>query len=138
MLADSAQAVNGKLYVLGGGWSNQWGMAPFAIAGKVEVPWNQATSPHTFRLELLDADGQLVDAPTAEGNEPLVIEDKFSTGVPPGATPGYPTDFVLAINFAPLPLDEGRYEWRFTIDGNAEEAMSLGFNRLAPPQAQAA
>src|SRR5581483_11211140 len=139
LLADAAQAVMGKLYVLGGGWSNQWGLAPFAIAGKVEVPWSEATSTHTFRLELIDADGTPVDAPTVDGStQPLVIEDKFCTGIPPGVTPGTPTDFVLAINFGPLPLDVGRYEWRFTIDGNANEAVSLGFNRVEQPGAQAA
>ena len=43
MLADSAQAVGGKLYILGGGWSRSAGAAPFAIAAKIEVPWDEAS-----------------------------------------------------------------------------------------------
>ena len=43
MLADSAQAVAGKLYILGGGWSMTGPAAtPSALAIKFEVPWEAA------------------------------------------------------------------------------------------------
>ena len=39
LLADAAQAVNGKLYILGGGWSVAGpDPTPMAIALKMEVP----------------------------------------------------------------------------------------------------
>src|SRR5213594_576499 len=56
LLADSAQAVNGKLYILGGGWSIIGpDPAATAIAIKIDVPWDLANRSHTFRLALLDA-----------------------------------------------------------------------------------
>ena len=41
MLADSAQVSEGKLFILGGGWSVTGPPAPSAIALHVEVPWDQ-------------------------------------------------------------------------------------------------
>ena len=51
MLADFAQAVNGKLYIMGGGWS-LIGPAPCptAIAIKIEVPWNQTNEKHNLKF----------------------------------------------------------------------------------------
>ena len=42
MLADAAQAVEGKLYILGGGWSVT-GPEPSAsaIAAYIQVPWDR-------------------------------------------------------------------------------------------------
>ena len=58
LLADAAQAAEGKLYVLGGGWSITGpDPSPMALAIKIEVPWDQANHPHTCRLELLDSEG---------------------------------------------------------------------------------
>ena len=57
MLADFAQAVNGKLYIMGGGWSLTGpAPSPSAIAIKVEVPWNDTNRKHSLKLELLDGD----------------------------------------------------------------------------------
>jgi hypothetical protein len=134
MLADAAQAVGGKLYVLGGGWSNIYGAAPFAIAIKIEVPWSRASESHDFRLELLDADGHPVELPQEDGStQPLVIEGQVSTGIAPGVKAGTPMDAVLAISLGPLPLDVGRYEWRLTIDGDTQDDWRLAFNRMDPP-----
>ena len=135
MLADAAQAVDGKLYILGGGWSITGpGPSPFAIAVKVEVPWDRAAAPHTLRLELLDADGEPVEVETVEGeSKPLAIKQTFETGIPPGLNPGTPLDFALAINFGPLPLPPGgRYEWRMTIDGIQDDDWRLAFGTRPP------
>ena len=61
LLADAAQEVNGKLYVLGGGWSVTGpDLPPMSIAIKLDVPWNQSVAPHEFTLELVDEDGRAV------------------------------------------------------------------------------
>jgi hypothetical protein len=134
MLADAAQAVGGKLYILGGGWTNIYGAAPFAIAIKLEVPWSEASRPHDFRLELEDADGHPVEVPQEDGSEqPIVIEGQISTGIAPGVKPGTPMDAVIAISVGALPLDVGRYAWRLTIDGQTEDDWRLAFNRADPP-----
>ncbi len=131
ILADAAQAVDGKLYILGGGWSITGPTpSPFAIAIKIEVPWDRAAAAHTLTLALVDADGNTVEIPGPEGDhEPLVFEQAFETGIPPGIKPGTPLDFALAINFGPVPLPPGgRYEWRMAIDGVEDDAWRLAFS----------
>jgi hypothetical protein len=137
LLADSAQAVENKLYVLGGGWSITGPGTPFAIALHLKVPWDRANMRHELRLELLTSDGEPValqsetDAPA----EPLVILSEFEVGRPPGLTPGTPIDLSLAVQFGPLPLEPGsRYEWRLFIGGETEQDWYLAFStRPGPP-----
>ena len=128
LLADAAQAVEGKLYVLGGGWSVTGPQpVPMAIALKVDVPWDQANARHRWRLELVDADGQAVLIGEDEG-KPVEIEQEFEIGRPAGTKPGTALDFVVAINIQPLPLEPGRqYAWRLTIDGDGREDWHLPF-----------
>ena len=62
LLADAVQAVSGKLFVLGGGWSVTGpAPAPSALAIKIDVPWNEGNKKHRFRLTLVDGDAQPVD-----------------------------------------------------------------------------
>jgi uncharacterized protein DUF6941 len=130
LLADAAQAAEGKLYVLGGGWSITGpDPSPMALAIKIEVPWDQANTPHTCRLELLDSDGQPVEAETEEGEHPIFFEAGFEVGRPPGVKPGTPIDLPLAVNMPPVPLEPGgRYEWRLSIDGRTEPDWRVAFS----------
>ena len=131
MLADYAQAVGGKLYISGGGWSITGpDPVPFAIAIDVKVPWHAIDEQHELRLELLDADGRAVEMETAEGSEPIVFETTFGVVPSLGVKPGTPIDFAFAINLAPQPAIEpgGRYEWRLTIDGETREDWHLAFS----------
>jgi hypothetical protein len=129
MLADAAQAVAGKLYILGGGWSIIGSGTPFALALKIEVPWDEANRPHPFTLALLNADGQPVILPTPEGERPVEIQGNIEVGRPAGLTPGTPLDSTSAINFGPLPLAPGgRYVWRLTIDGHTDENWEVAFS----------
>jgi hypothetical protein len=141
LLADHAEAVNGKLYINGGGWSMTGpNPSPFAIAVSVKVPWEMANRRHQLRLELVDSEGRPVEFPTPDGStQPLVLEPELEVGRPAGLVPGTPLDAALAINFSPLPLDSGRYEWRLMVNGECEEDWTLPFTvRAAQPGAQAA
>jgi hypothetical protein len=133
MLADAAQAVDNKLYILGGGWSVTGpAPTPFALAVSLKVPWDEANRAHTLRLELLDSDGDPVAVSGATGEEPLAIETKFEVGRPPGLKPGTSIDLAFAMNFAPVPLPPaGRYEWRLSIDGEAEAHWHAAFSTRA-------
>jgi len=130
LLADAAQALGGKLYILGGGWT-QMGPAPtpFAIAMKIEVPWDQANRRHQWTLRLLDEDGRPVCLPTRAGEEKaLEMAGAFEVGRPPGSVPGSPLDFPLVIQFSPLPLPQGRrLEWVLDVDGHCESHWRLTF-----------
>jgi hypothetical protein len=133
LLADAAQAVNGKLYILGGGWSVT-GPDPsvMALAVKVEVPWDRANILHRWRLELLDSDGGPVALPMPDGTEAAIAySGQFEAGRPPGLKPGTPLDVAMAIGVPPLPIPPGgRYEWRMSIDG-IDESWSAAFSTRA-------
>lgn len=142
LLADSAQAVAGKLYVLGGGWSMTGPQpTPSAIAIKFEVPWESANRRHKVRIELLDSDGNAVQVPGPEGPQAMLVQADLEVGRPPGLTPGMPLDSTFAINIGPLPLRAGRYEWRCTvIEANVSASCAFTFRetpltvRVPPPQ----
>lgn len=129
LLADSAQAVNGKLYVLGGGWTDtpvgpDGHVPPHALAVIIHVPWDQANRPHHATLRLLNADGRSVE-PVAD--QPIQIESDFEIGRPPGAQPGASLPVPLALNLGPLPLPPGRYTWELTVDAEPSWSTSVGF-----------
>jgi hypothetical protein len=134
LLADFAQVSDGKLTVVGGGWSITGPEpVPFGIGILVHVPWDLANTRHTLRLELLDADGGPVEVAVEDSDEeqPVVFFDDvpFEVGRPPGIKPGTPLEFVVAVNSGPLPLEPGaRYEWRLSIDGRQQDDWRLPFS----------
>jgi hypothetical protein len=130
MLADSAQAVAGKLYVLGGGWSITGpDPAPSAIAIKLDVPWDQAGVPHRWTLNLVDGDGVPVLLPTPEGEQPLHLEGDIEVTRGAETAPGTPLDWAMAINISPLPLTpDNRYVWELSIDGDSRPDWHLSFS----------
>jgi hypothetical protein len=90
-----------------------------------------------MRLELVDADGQPVLVDTdEEGEQPIVFFDDlpFEVGRPPGLKPGTYLDFPVAVNSAPLPLEPGLYEWRLTIDDEADPDWRLPFTVRQEPE----
>ena len=136
MLCDAAQVADGKLYILGGGWSMTGpDPVPSAVALKIEVDWNEADRAHHWELFLEDADGRPVLVQTQEGSQPVEVRGEFTVSQPPGLPAGSPIDVALAVNMGPIPLPPGaRYTWRITIDGEALPGADLGFTtRPLPP-----
>jgi Family of unknown function (DUF6941) len=139
MLADSAQVADGKLYVLGGGWSIIVPGSPFAVCGIIDIPWHQGTEWHSLRLELIDGDGEPLRVPVEGQDEPqtLVIDaPPYRPTIGPHVKPGTSLGWPFAVNVSPgLPLRPGAiYEWRLSIDGKNEEGWVLPFSTL--PQGQ--
>jgi hypothetical protein len=133
LLADAAQAVGGKLYILGGGWSITGpDPAPMAFAIKIEVPWNDANKQHHLCLALCDQDGQPVKIPTPMGEQAVEIKSNFEVGRPAGLVTGTPIDVPLAINLSALPIPPGgRYVWRCLINDIIVEEVSFS---MRPPR----
>lgn len=130
LLADAAQVVGGKLYILGGGW-NVTGPdpIPFAIAMLIYIPWDQTNRRIEWRLKLLTEDGQVVQVATPMGNRPIEMTGGFEVGRPPGVKPGTTQTVPLAINVGPLPLQAGRrYVWALNLDGVEKEDWTLVFD----------
>jgi hypothetical protein len=122
MLADAAQEVNGKLYILGGGWSVTGpDLPPMALA----VPWSAANQQHEFFLGLVDADGHPVRVEGQDGD--VGAGGTFEVGRPPGLPPGTDIDFAFAVTIGSLPLSPGRYAWQLWIDGETREDWQRPF-----------
>jgi hypothetical protein len=130
LLADAAQVAEGKLYILGGGWSLTGpDPTPSAVAIKLEVDSHEANAQHHWELFLEDADGRPVIVPTPDGEQPVEIRGDFTVGQPEGLIQGTPVDVPMAINLGPLPLAPAmRYTWRFLVDGTDLVGGSISFS----------
>lgn len=116
LLCDAAQEMGGKLYVLGGGWSQlQQPDVPsnMALAVMIKVPWDQANEKHSFDAVLMTDDGERVQI---EENE-VSATGEFETGRPAGLKRGVDLDVPLALTFNGMPLPAGGYRWEVFIDG---------------------
>ncbi|MDW5594636.1 hypothetical protein VSS74_09830 [Conexibacter stalactiti] len=116
LLCDHAEAINGKLYIMGAAWNLL--QAPgqainVALAIVVKVAWDEADQGHDLIAELLDADGERIMI----NGEPVAPSGRFELGRPPGLKPGSTLNMPLAFNLTGLVLGVGQYEWRLTIDG---------------------
>lgn len=131
LLCDAAQAVGGKLYILGGGWSAHVVDQPLTmgVAVKVGVPWNLANQRHKLAIVLISEDGK----PMPEDN-PFRVEGEFEVGRPPGVTPGTTLNVPFAVNVAGVPLPVGGYRVELSIDGTkmCEESFVVVANPSSP------
>src|SRR5256885_4908884 len=129
LLCDAAQVADGKLFVLGGGWSITGpAMGPSAIALKLEVPWDQTNVQHHWELYLVDGDGRPLTIETDTGQQAIEVRGDFEVGRPPGLPIGAPLDVPIAVNLPPLPVHGGeRYEWRLTLDAASNEDRAGAF-----------
>jgi Family of unknown function (DUF6941) len=133
MLCDYAEAVNGKLYVMGGGWNVAFAAGQpmnAALAILVIVPWDRTNQKHELHVELVDEDGNLVEV---QGQE-VRFTGEFELGRPPGIKPGTSLNAPFAWNLQGLQLQQGSYEWKLWID--AEPVESRAFQVLPRPPAQ--
>jgi len=135
LLCDAAQVSEGKLYILGGGWSITGpDPVPSAVALKIDVDWNEAGAAHHWELFLEDADGRPVMVQTPDGSQqPVEVRGEFTVAHPPGVPEGSPVDVALAVNLGPIPLQPStRFVWRLTIDGQELAGAQLGFSTRPP------
>lgn len=99
ILADAAQVVANKLYMLGGGWDKVRGSKGFpfdqkiAIAMSVKVPWNETNDRHNFEIEIVSEDQD-----TEEPKSMAKIGGQFEVGRPVGILPGQEQRIQLAID----------------------------------------
>ncbi len=129
ILADYAQAAEGKLNILGGGWNITTGGVPSALAILLEIPWDRTNERHQFRIELVDADGNAVIGMGPDGEGPIVLAGGLEVGRPPGIKRGTPIPVPLAINMGPHPLEaDTRYEWRLSINDASDENWRVAFS----------
>ena len=84
ILTDHSEALNGKVYIMGGGWNalrlpqlpHEWS---FGIALGIDVPWNETNRRHQLAVHIDDPDGERL-------GDPFAME--FEAGRPPGSIDG--------------------------------------------------
>ena len=127
ILADAAEAVNNKLYLIGGGWEtltidSQFPVLyPCAIAVAFSVPWNETNQQHNIEIAIDDEGGAQL----------LKVEGQVEVGRPPGIPLGKAQRVQMAIRLT-LPIQElGTYVIVVRIEG--QESRRVAFNVVAGP-----
>ena len=126
ILADSAQVVGSKLYLMGGGW-DRLNVPKFphtqtaAIAASVVVPWNETNEKHTFEIRVDTEDGETVAR----------MNGGFEVGRPPGIPKGQDQRMQLALGFQLAVKDSGTIVIVASVDG--AELKRTVFNIVGPP-----
>ena len=132
LLADSVQAVRGKLFVLGGGWDTLWVNSfparhpSLAIGLRLRVPVSWTSSTLKLSVELQDADGRPI-LPRSLAHE-IKLPDQ------PAFAPNA-TDFGLIRSFT---FNNLRFEhdgpYSFVISVDDEPVSRIRFTVRARPQ----
>jgi hypothetical protein len=115
ILCDAAEVSNGKLYILGGGWTHL--LRPnqptnVALAIVVRVPLDEAGRQHKLEVSLLKDNGE----PVRIGDDPVRVEGAFEVGGAAGVKPGRELRAPVALQFG-LVLPPGDYVWELRING---------------------
>jgi len=115
LVADGADAVGGKLYLLGGGWDRLkvpqlpgLPAVPFAVALGINVPWSLTNRKIGFSVDVQDADG---------GEVAQLAGGEFEVGRPPGLRAGTSQRFQITVPAQPQFSAEGRYVIQCSVDG---------------------
>ena len=94
LLADRAEVLNGKLYMMGGAWDRRHirdisTPASLTIVVGVLVPWNLTNEPHRLRIRIEDEDGSPV---------PPEVEATVNVGRPVNAMQGQSFRATAVVN----------------------------------------
>lgn len=121
ILCDWAEAVQGKLYLQGGGWTSILGNQPvaFAVAVIIRVDYTETNSPRHAVLALVNEDGQPFPSP----EEPVVFEFDFEVGRPPGMKPGQNQIVNFAAKLVGLVFPLGGYEFQLHIGEHRQDVV---------------
>lgn len=119
LLADYAEEVNGKLYIMGGGWSKVLTPdVPFSMALviKLSIPWMEANRLHELDVRLLTENFEQVTSGEGDEKADVRLPAKVEVGRPPGIRPGSYLDAPLAARFQGLILSPGSYLWELKVN----------------------
>ncbi len=110
----------GKVHLMGAGWSVT-GPLPtsHAVAVFVKVAWDEANTPHSLALRLLDSDGNVVKVAGPAGEQAIDFPCNLEVPRPAGIPHGSEIDATFVVNVRDLPLKPGeRYRWALEVSGD--------------------
>ena len=128
ILADRAESLNGKVYMMGGGWDRLY-VPDFAqpqsisIAVGILVPWNATNQNHSLTGRIEDDDGQEIT------NWSL----SFNAGRPPLLVTGQQQRVILAFQVAIILPGLGTYAVIALINDNESKRAAFYAQLLPPP-----
>ncbi|MGA3056716.1 MAG: hypothetical protein ABSE70_01570 [Candidatus Limnocylindrales bacterium] len=130
ILADQVEALNGKLYMMGGGWDSVFVASveqpvPVSIACGVLVPWNETDDNHALAIAVQDLDGTAVAPP---------FSVTFKTGRSPSMENGASTHVPFAVQAQLKFPSHGEYRIVASVDGRDDGARHLAFWVKAMPR----
>lgn len=115
LTADAVQLAEGKLWMLGAGWTRIPANvpAPQGLGVIVHVPFDMANQTLKLEVSLIDADGQ----PVLRGEPPAPVGagGEFEIGRPAGVKPGERLDFQMAFRFNGMHHEPGGYVWECSV-----------------------
>jgi hypothetical protein len=129
ILADRAEAINGKLYLIGGGFDRVGitqipGPANFDLAVGVLVGYNETNVVHRIDLTLEDEDNSVVFSP---------ITANLELGKPAGMKLGQPQRFQLVLR-GPFAIPKtGAYHWVLSLDGERRATTRFWVDKVDLP-----
>ncbi len=133
LLCDQAQAENGKLYILGGGWDQ---LTPqtipvyhtAAIALKMVMPGRTAMETVAIRIDIFDSEGRPIGEPVVRGN----IKGSPVGEFPDGSIDLAPDAAIYLAFTVGLDIQQaGRYGLRLIANGDV--VAETQFTVIAPP-----
>lgn len=131
LLADAAQVADGKLYILGAGWSECGPEpTPMALAVKLEIPATEARRKHTWSVLLQNDEGEpvLLSAPDGQKSTVAIHGQIERIRAPESAPAGETVHLAFAVNMTPLPLEPGtHYAWQLSIDNKTRTEWQVAF-----------
>lgn len=129
LLCDYAQVADGKLTIVGAGWTHTSPVTTHAVGVIVDVPWDLANVRLEWTLDLRDADGRLVHQDAGRGPVPLQASGEMEVGRPVGTPPGTPIPVCMAIPVYGLTLQPAaRFVWGFSVNGATQDDWVLPFS----------
>ena len=129
LLCDHAEVVNGKLYVLGGGWTQTVRMiaAPPPGASGPELPPTQFAIAVSLLIDWEEAGGVLpvrIGIEDEVGHALMAVTGQLTTGRPPTPTPGLALRSTLAMPVALVFPHPGVYRARVDIPGQESSRIT--------------
>ena len=134
MLADRAEAINGKLYMVGGGFdrvgvADAPGTAIYDVALGFMVAYTETNEPHTFILRMETEDNAVV---RAQDGKPVEVTGRVEVGRPPGMVAGQEQRVIIVVR-GPFPvMAEGTFSWVPVLDGQEFQRTRFVVNRVQP------
>lgn len=124
ILCDFAEVINGKLYLMGAGWSRVAANNPINVGVAIfwRIPWSDANRQQSIEVAFVTEDGEPFLSP--EG-EPVGLRGDAEVGRPAGVKPGSLLDAPIAFNIGGMVFPEGGYRCEFRLQGQLRAAASF-------------